>query len=151
MVLLPLVPQEPPESGTNLTNQVILISGDRITDVGPAESVKVPAGARVIDLSQATALPGLIDAHVHLTDSAGGLQHQMMVAVYSTTQSLKAGFTTLVVMGTHGGGYGDVELKKAIESGLVQGPRRSRLVQSLRSPPRVTAPPRWNSSHSNRR
>lgn len=103
MVLLPLLPPEPPESGTNPTNQVILISGDRIADVGPAESVKVPAGARGIDLSQATALPGLIDAHVHLTDSAGGLQHQMMVAVYSATQSLKAGFTTLVVMGTHGG------------------------------------------------
>jgi len=112
-----------PKSGTNLTNQVVLISGDRITDVGPADGVKVPAGARVIDLSQATVLPGLIDGHVHLTDAAGGLQHQMMVALYSANQSLKAGFTTLVVMGTHGGGYADVELKNAIESGLVQGPR----------------------------
>ncbi len=112
-----------PKSGTNLTNQVVLISGDRITDVGPADRVKVPAGARVIDLSHATVLPGLIDGHVHLTDAAGGLQHQMMVALYSANQSLKAGFTTLVVMGTHGGGYADVELKNAIESGLVQGPR----------------------------
>ena len=112
-----------PKSGTSLTNQVVLITGDRITDVGPADRVKIPAGARVIDLSQATVLPGLIDGHVHLTDAAGGLQHQMMVALYSATQSLNAGFTTLVVMGTHGGGYADVELKKAIESGLVQGPR----------------------------
>src|SRR5438270_2488179 len=112
-----------PKSGANLTNQVVLISGERITDVGPADSVKVPGGARVIDLGQATVLPGLIDGHVHLTDAAGGLQHQMMVALYSATQSLKAGFTTQVVMGTHGGGYADVELKKAIESGLVQGPR----------------------------
>ncbi len=112
-----------PKSGTNLSNQVVLISGERITEVGPADRVKAPAGAKVIDLSQATVLPGLIDGHVHLTDAAGGLQHQMLVALYSATQSLKAGFTTLVVMGTHGGGYADVELKKAIESGIVQGPR----------------------------
>ena len=47
----------------------------------------------------------------------------MMVALFSATSSLNAGYTTLVVMGTHGGGYADVELKKAIESGLVKGPR----------------------------
>src|ERR1700732_438818 len=66
-----------PKSGTNLTNQVVLINGDRITDVSPADRVKGSAGARVIDLSQATVLPGLIDGHVHFTDAAGGLQHQM--------------------------------------------------------------------------
>src|SRR6266567_4176899 len=55
-----------PKSGTNLTNQVILIKGDRITDVGPAASVQIPAGAQVIDLSRATVLPGLLDRHVHL-------------------------------------------------------------------------------------
>ena len=112
-----------PKSGTNLGNQVVLITGDRITEVGPADRVPVPAGAKVIDLSQATVLPGLIDGHVHLTDDVGGLQHQMMVALNSATRSLNAGFTTLVCMGTHGGGYADVELRKAIESGLVQGPR----------------------------
>src|SRR5712692_8097724 len=112
-----------PRSGTNLTNQVVLISGDRITEVGPASRVAIPAGARVIDLSQATVLPGLIDGHVHITDVAGGLQHQMMVALYSATQSMNAGFTTLVCMGSHGGGFADVELRKAIESGLVRGPR----------------------------
>jgi imidazolonepropionase-like amidohydrolase len=112
-----------PKSGTNLTNQVVLITGDKITDVGPADRVKIPAGARVIDLSQATVLPGLIDGHVHLTDAQGNLQHQMMVALNTATRSLNAGYTTLVSMGTHGGGYADVELKKAIESGLVQGPR----------------------------
>src|SRR3982074_1301419 len=85
-----------PKSGTNLTNQVVLISGDRITDVGPADSVKIPAGARVIDLSQATVLPGLIDGHVHFTDAQGGLQHQMMVAVNTAMRSLNAGFTTQV-------------------------------------------------------
>jgi imidazolonepropionase-like amidohydrolase len=112
-----------PKSGTNLINQVVLIKGDRITDVGPADRVQVPADARVIDLSRATVLPGLIDGHVHLTDAVGGLQHQMMVAMNTATRSLNAGYTTLVAMGSHGGGYADVELKKAIESGLVQGPR----------------------------
>jgi len=112
-----------PKSGTNLTNQVVLITGDKITDVGPADRVKIPAGAKVIDLSQATVLPGLIDGHVHLTDAQGNLQHQMMVALNTATRSLNAGYTTLVSMGTHGGGFADVELNKAIESGLVQGPR----------------------------
>src|SRR6202035_4554082 len=112
-----------PKSGTNLTNQGVLITGDKITDVGPADRVKIPAGAKVIDLSQATVLPGLIDGHVHLTDSQGNLQHQMLIAVNTSTRSLNAGYTTLVDMGSHGGGFADVELKKAIESGLVQGPR----------------------------
>jgi imidazolonepropionase-like amidohydrolase len=83
----------------------------------------IPADAKIIDLSRATVLPGLIDGHVHLTDAAGGLQHQMMVALHSATESLKAGYTTQVVQGSHGGGFADVELKRAIEQGLVQGPR----------------------------
>jgi imidazolonepropionase-like amidohydrolase len=112
-----------PKSGTNLSNQVILIAGDKITEVGPSDKVKIPEGAKVIDLSQSTVLPGLIDGHVHLTDVQGGLQHQMMVALFSATSSLNAGFTTLVAMGSHGGGFADVELKKAIQSGLVKGPR----------------------------
>ncbi len=112
-----------PKSGTNLSNQVILITGDTIVDVGSADSVKIPAGAKVIDLSQATVLPGLIDGHVHLTDAQGNLQHQMMVALFSATSSLNAGYTTLVAMGSHGGGFADVELKKAIQSSLVKGPR----------------------------
>src|SRR6202166_2668421 len=112
-----------PKSGTNLTNQVVLITGDKITDVGPADRVKIPAGAKVIDLSQATVLPGLIDGHVHLTDAQGNLQHQMMVALFSATSSLNSGYQTLVAMGSHGGGFADVELKRAIEAGLVKGPR----------------------------
>src|SRR5436309_6387674 len=60
-----------PKSGTNVPDQVVLIRGDRITDVGPAARVQIPAGAKVIDLSKATVLPGLIDGHVHLTDGKG--------------------------------------------------------------------------------
>jgi imidazolonepropionase-like amidohydrolase len=109
-----------PKSGTSLANQVVLVSGDRITDVGPAASVKVPAGARVIDLSKATVLPGLIDGHVHLTDGKGD---QAQEAMKSATDSLKAGYTTLVTQGSHGGMYTDVALKSQIDSGKVQGPR----------------------------
>lgn len=112
-----------PRSGTNLTNQTILIQRDRITEVGPADRVQVPAGARVIDLSQGTVLPGLIDAHVHLMGGNAGLQQQMLIGLNSATRSLNAGFTTLVDLGSHGGGYGPVELRNAIDNGLVQGPR----------------------------
>jgi imidazolonepropionase-like amidohydrolase len=112
-----------PKSGQMLTNQVVLIEGERIIGVGPAASVSIPAGAKIFDLTRATVLPGLIDGHVHLTDATGGLQHQMMVALHSATESLKAGYTTQVVQGSHGGGFADVELKRAIEQGLVQGPR----------------------------
>jgi imidazolonepropionase-like amidohydrolase len=112
-----------PKSGQMIANQVVLIQGERITQVGPAGSVSIPSGARVIDLSHATVLPGLIDGHVHLTDASIGLQHQMLVALHSATESLRAGYTTQVVQGSHGGGFADVELKRAIDSGLVQGPR----------------------------
>jgi imidazolonepropionase-like amidohydrolase len=112
-----------PKSGQMITNQVVLIQGERITQVGAAASMSIPAGARVIDLSRATVLPGLIDGHVHLTDASIGLQHQALVALHSATESLKAGYTTQVVQGSHGGGFADVELKRAIDSGLVQGPR----------------------------
>jgi len=109
-----------PKSGINLTNQVVLIRGDRITDVGPAARVQIPAGASVIDLSKASVLPGLIDGHVHLTDGKGDQRQQ---AIHSATESLKAGYTTLVTQGSHGGSYADVELKREIDSGRVQGPR----------------------------
>src|SRR5438128_5535481 len=109
-----------PKSGNNVSDQVVLIRGDRITDVGPAARVQIPAGARVIDLSKATVLPGLIDGHVHLTDGKGDQRQQ---AMHSAIESLKAGYTTLVTQGSHGGNYTDVELKKEIDSGRVQGPR----------------------------
>src|SRR5438552_6628862 len=108
-----------PKSGINVPNQVVLIRGDRITDVGPVARVQIPAGARVIDLSQATVLPGLIDGHVHLTDAVGTREE----ALHSATESLKAGFTTQVVQGAHGGKYTDAELRKEIDSGKTQGPR----------------------------
>src|SRR5438093_2222542 len=109
-----------PKSGTNLPDQVVLIRGDRITDVGPAARVQIPAGAKVIDLSKATVVPGLIDGHVHLTDGKGDQRQQ---AIHSATESLKAGYTTLVTQGSHGGNFTDTDLKKEIDSGRVQGRR----------------------------
>src|SRR6266568_2111019 len=54
------------KTGQMLTRQVVLLSGERITEVGPEAQVKIPSGAEVIDLRQATVLPGLIDAHTHM-------------------------------------------------------------------------------------
>jgi imidazolonepropionase-like amidohydrolase len=112
-----------PNSGTNLPNQVIVIRGERIVEVGPAAQVKIPAGARVIDLSRATVLPGLIDRHVHLFQEQ---QPNDARAAYSglnyALKDLHAGFTTLQDMGSPFT-YATVELRDAINRGLVPGPR----------------------------
>src|ERR1700737_4630003 len=57
------------KSGQMLTSQIVLIEGDKITEVGAADRVQIPSGAQLIDLSQATVLPGLIDAHTHVYSS----------------------------------------------------------------------------------
>jgi imidazolonepropionase-like amidohydrolase len=112
-----------PKTGTNLTNQVIVIQGDRITDVGPADRVKIPAGATVIDLSRATVLPGLIDRHVHLTESPEPNEaRSLVVAQHYALADMYAGFTTLQDMNSPYT-YATVELRDAINKGLIVGPR----------------------------
>ncbi|HWF07099.1 MAG TPA: amidohydrolase family protein [Bryobacteraceae bacterium] len=112
-----------PKSGTNLTNQVIIVKGDRIVEVGASGKVQIPQGARVIDLTRATVLPGLIDRHVHLiqeqqpNDSRAGL-----LGLHYALKDLNAGFTTLQDMGSPFT-YATVELRDAINKGLVPGPR----------------------------
>jgi imidazolonepropionase-like amidohydrolase len=113
-----------PRSGTNLLNQVILIQGDKIVDVGPADKVQIPASARIIDLSQATVLPGLIDMHVHLfnTPQAPNEARREVRAVNFALRDLLGGFTTLTDMGSRDT-YGSVELRDAINKGWIPGPR----------------------------
>lgn len=117
------------KAGTMLTNQVILIRGDRITDVGPA--VQIPAGARVIDLSNATVMPGLIDGHVHNAQGAGtSPTNQALTMAQSAWRDLNAGFTTTVDMDSRGG-FSTVELRRGIAAGLIPGPRMQVSGQSL--------------------
>ena len=116
-------------TGALLTNQVIVIRGDRIADVGAA--VPIPAGAQVMDLSSATVLPGMIDAHVHLYP-ADDLSEatRTIVAVANAQTDLHAGFTTVLDMDSRGG-FGTVDLRNAVNRGLVMGPRMQVVGQSL--------------------
>jgi imidazolonepropionase-like amidohydrolase len=113
-----------------VTKQVVLIQGDRITDVGPEDRIKIPDGAQVIDLSQATVMPGLIDGHTHIYDSlsaAGRVNTSKeawtILAVKEAQVDLRAGFTAARDVGTHGEGYGDVDVRNAINKGIIEGPR----------------------------
>src|SRR5438045_2018433 len=95
-------------NGQMLTNQVVLLMGERITDVGPQSQVKIPAGARVIDLSRATVVPGLIDAHTPMFSNrrpGGSPENSMLVAISNVQTNLLAGFTAARDMSTHGNGY----------------------------------------------
>jgi imidazolonepropionase-like amidohydrolase len=116
-------------AGTLLSNQVIVIRGDRIAEVGAGAAI--PAGAQIIDLSSATVLPGMVDAHVHLYP-ADNLPEatRTIVAVANAQTDLNAGFTTVLDMDTRGG-YGTVDLRNAINHGLVMGPRMQVVGQSL--------------------
>jgi imidazolonepropionase-like amidohydrolase len=118
-----------PRSGTMLANQTVLIKGDIITDVG--SSVAAPAGARVVDLSAATVLPGMIDAHVHVYPPDDLSQStRTIVAVANAQADLDAGFTTVLDMDSRGG-FGTVDLRNAINRGVVLGPRMQVVGQSL--------------------
>lgn len=113
-------------AGRMLTNQVVVLSGDRVAEVGPEGRVRIPAGARVLDLRQATVLPGLIDAHTHMFDRRGPkgtTEESMLLAVSNAQADLRAGFTTARDMSTHGNGYGDVAIRDAINQGRIEGPR----------------------------
>jgi len=110
-------------TGKNLTNQVIVVKGDRIADVGPAASVQIPPGARILDLSRATVLPGLIDRHVHLMQDPEPNDGRIsFIGLHYALKDMYAGFTTLQDMGSQYT-YAIVELRDAINKGLVPGPR----------------------------
>ena len=119
------------------TNQVIVVRGNRIESVGDAGKAAIPDGARVVDLSKATVLPGLIDSHTHTflqgeIPEEGGYDAQLLKhpvsfraarATVSVRRALEQGFTTIRDVETEGAGYGDVGIKEAIETGYIPGPR----------------------------
>jgi imidazolonepropionase-like amidohydrolase len=114
------------QTGRMLTNQVVIINGERITAVGPEAQVKIPGGARVIDLSRATVLPGLIDAHTHMfNDPVAGWSPERMtlMAVTNMQADLYSGVTSARDMGSHSNGYADVDIRNAINDGEMDGPR----------------------------
>src|SRR5438552_1982906 len=125
------------KSGEPRHDQVVIIRGDRIESVSDASSTKPPTGATIIDLSKATVLPGLIDSHTHIflqgeDPAQGGYDDNILKqgialraarATVSVRRALEQGFTTLRDVETEGAGYGDVEIKQAIEAGYVPGPR----------------------------
>jgi imidazolonepropionase-like amidohydrolase len=124
-------------SNTVRHDQVITIRGNVVVEVADAASTKIPTDASVIDLSKATVLPGLIDAHTHIflqgeDPAEGGYDVQLLKyplafraarATVSARRALDQGFTTIRDMETEGAGYGDIGIKMAIERGYIPGPR----------------------------
>jgi imidazolonepropionase-like amidohydrolase len=116
--------------GAPLAPAMVRVEGDRIAEVGSL--LAIPAGARVIDLGQATLLPGLVDLHTHLTDKFGVHWEQALVSTTpgqaalwgaaNARATLMAGFTTCRDMGPTWP-YVDVDLRNVIEQGGVPGPR----------------------------
>jgi len=131
-----------PKADKLATNQVVTIKGDKIVEVGSADQVKIPEGAEVIDLSQATILPGLIDAHTHVFGNGPDLeaqilrdsyQYRTLTALANANKDLMVGFTTLRDLKTLGAMYSDVDLRNAIDRGIVQGPRMQVSTRGIQS------------------
>jgi len=117
-----------------INNAVIIVTDNKITAVGEARSVRVPAGAKVIDLGDVTLLPGFIDAHTHLVgrvlgdpegDNAVVRDYESFAAIISVMHArdtLMAGFTSVRNVGASGQ-FDDMALRKAINEGWIIGPR----------------------------
>jgi imidazolonepropionase-like amidohydrolase len=114
------------KTGRILSKQVVLIEGERIAAIGPESEIRIPAGAQVIDLSQSTVLPGLIDAHTHMFNNPKpGVSRETstLIAIHNLQADLRAGFTAARDMSSHGNGYADIDIRNAINEGRLDGPR----------------------------
>jgi imidazolonepropionase-like amidohydrolase len=122
--------------GRVLTDQHIVIEGERVKRVGPAGEIELPAGADQIDLSGATVLPGLIDAHTHVLLQGDitqadydeqllkeSIPYRTIRATVAVKTALLNGFTAIRDLETEGAMYADVDLKRAIDRGIIPGPR----------------------------
>ncbi len=122
------------EAGVMRTDRIVVISGERITAIQSANA-PLPSNTKLLDLGDATLLPGLIDAHSHVLlhpyNEASwndqvlkeSLALRTVRAVVHAERTLLAGFTTLRDLGTEGGDYADVGIRDAINQGLIIGPR----------------------------
>jgi imidazolonepropionase-like amidohydrolase len=123
-----------PESGKTSANQIILVEGKTIKEIGA--NVTIPPGAKIVDLSRATVLPGLFDAHTHLcltvipkrdasnyyfTTLLDTTAYRAIEGVANARDMLASGFTSVRDIG-NAGNYADSDLRRAIEAGLVPGP-----------------------------
>jgi imidazolonepropionase-like amidohydrolase len=128
------------KSDTPRKNVVIAIEGDKIRDVGAREA----SGSDVIDLSRETCLPGLIDMHTHVLlqgdITAADYDEQLLkqspeyrtiLATVNARRALEYGFTTIRDLETEGAGYADVDVKKAINNGVIPGPRMQIATRAL--------------------
>jgi imidazolonepropionase-like amidohydrolase len=116
-----------------IPNGLVLVTDDRIVAVGRQGSVTIPAGARTIDLGDATILPGFVDAHTHIvgrgladpaSDMAVARDYESLGAIISVANARKTlltGFTTIRNLGA--GNFDDAALRTAIDAGFVSGPR----------------------------